>query len=132
MSTIELGPYSKWLAGRVASVVKRAADNLQPATLRSGRAPAMIGYNHRMMKDGRVIMAPNFNGAIVPWVDVLGVHGSDGQRIAVLFSHAAHPVIIHESSQEIGPDFPGYAIKHLRNLLDKDAEPEGVFMFAQC
>ena len=31
----------------------------------------------------------------------------------------------------IGPDFPGYTIKHLRNLLDKDGEPEGIFMFAQ-
>ena len=128
---IELGPYSKWLAGRIADVVDRAARNLQPIELRVGREPAQIGYNRRIMRDGKITMAPNFTGAVVPWVDVLGAYDGDGRRIAVLFLHAAHPVIIHESSSKIGPDFPGYTIKHLRNLLDKGDNQEGIYMFAQ-
>ncbi|MCE2402809.1 hypothetical protein J4G08_18230 [Candidatus Poribacteria bacterium] len=74
-------------------------------------------------------MAPNPEGAVVPWVDVLGVYDVNGQIIAVLFSHAAHPVIVHWSSEEIGADFPGYAVEHLRNFLD--LKPESVLLFAQ-
>ncbi|MDE0044099.1 MAG: hypothetical protein OXT74_18805 [Candidatus Poribacteria bacterium] len=128
---IELGPYTRWLAGRIVDVASRATGNLQPAELRAAREPAQIGYNRRTMGESGIIMAPNFNGAVVPWVDVLGVYGDDGKRIAVLFLHAAHPVIIHASSSKIGPDFPGYTIKHLRNLLDKGNEQEGIYMFAQ-
>ena len=128
---IRLGPYSRWLACRIAEIVKHASENLQPVELRAGREPAQIGYNRRVMQDGRTIMAPNYNGAVVPWVDVLDVYGEDGRRVALLFLHAAHPVIIHASSTKIGPDFPGYTIKHLRNLLDKGSEQEGIYMFAQ-
>ena len=55
----------------------------------------------------------------------------DGKRIAVLFSHAAHPVIVHWVSEAITTDVPGYAVGHLRNLLDKYSNPQGVLMFAQ-
>ncbi|MDE0299448.1 MAG: hypothetical protein OXN17_12515 [Candidatus Poribacteria bacterium] len=128
---LELGPYSRWLAGSIVDVANRAVQNLRPVELRAAREPAQIGYNRRVMRDGQIVMEPNFNGAVVPWVDVLGVYGRDGRRVSVLFLHAAHPVIIHESSSKIGPDFPGYTIKHLRNLLDKGNEPEGIYMFAQ-
>ncbi|MDE0504065.1 MAG: hypothetical protein OXI86_08305 [Candidatus Poribacteria bacterium] len=120
--------YGRWFLGHIVEVAKRAAENLQPATLRVGRAPAQIGYNRRLMKDGKIVMAPNPKGAIVPWVDVLAAYGEDGRRIGVLFSYAAHPVIVIEP---ISAGFPGYAIKHLRNLLSTAGEPEGTFMFAQ-
>ncbi|MXY93341.1 MAG: hypothetical protein F4047_15350 [Caldilineaceae bacterium SB0670_bin_27] len=123
---------SEWLSDCIAGLVKRANDDLRPCVLNAGRAPVQIGYNRRLMQDGEVVMAPNPNGAIVPWVDVLEAKDADGRRIAVLFSHAAHPVIVHWLSEEIGPDFPGYAVRHLRDLLAREGEPEGVFMFAQA
>ncbi|MHC4985731.1 MAG: hypothetical protein ACYTFO_06195 [Planctomycetota bacterium] len=119
---------SQWLVRAVAELVKAAADDLQPATLRVGRAPAQIGYNRRLMEDGRIVMKPNPDGAVVPWVDTLAAYDADGKRIGVLFSHAAHPVIVHWSSEAVGPDFPGYAVMHLHRLL---GQPDGVFMFAQ-
>ena len=127
-----MSPESKeWLAGSIAELTKSAADDIQPATLRVGRAPVQIGYNRRLMKDGRIVMEPNPDGAVVPWVDVLTAYGADGKRIGVLFSHAAHPVIVHWSSEAVGPDFPGYAVMHLRRLLAAQDQGEGVFMFAQ-
>ena len=127
-----MSPESKqWLAGAIAELVTGAADDLRPATLRVGRAPVQIGYNRRLMKNGRIVMEPNPEGAVVPWVDVLSAYGEDGKRIGVLFSHAAHPVIVHWSSEAIGPDFPGYAVKHLHKLLAAQGQPDGVFMFAQ-
>ena len=122
----------EWLADCIAGLVKNANDDLRPCVLNAGRALVQIGYNRRLMQDGEIVMAPNPEGAIVPWVDVLEAKDADGRRIAVLFSHAAHPVIIHWLSEEIGPDFPGYAVRHLRDLLAREGEPEGVFMFAQA
>lgn len=119
-----------WLATCLAKLVKDAVDALEPATLRVGRAPVQVGYNRRLMNDeGYITMAPNPEGAVVPWVDVLGAYDANGQIIAVLFSHAAHPVIVHWSSEEIGADFPGYAVEHLRNFLE--LKPESVLLFAQ-
>ncbi|RKU31526.1 hypothetical protein C6497_01645 [Candidatus Poribacteria bacterium] len=119
-----------WLATCLAELVKRAVGSLEPATLCVGRAPVQIGYNRRLMREnGHITMAPNPEGAIVPWVDVLGVYDSFGGIIAVLFSHAAHPVIVHWSSEEIGADFPGYAVEHLRNFID--LKTESVLLFAQ-
>jgi len=117
-----------WLAETIAALTKTADDSLEPATLQVGRAPAQIGYNRRRMENGRIVMKPNPDGAVVPWVDVLAAYNRQGKRIGVLFSHAAHPVIVHWSSEAIGPDFPGYAVNHLRHLL---GEPEGIFLFAQ-
>ena len=119
-----------WLATCLAELVKDAVDALEPTTLRVGRAPVQIGYNRRLMNDeGYIVMAPNPEGTVVPWVDVLGAYDTNGQVIAVLFSHAAHPVIVHWSSEEIGADYAGYAVEHLRNFLD--LKPESVLLFAQ-
>ena len=121
----------KWLAETLAELTTTAVDELKPATLKVGRAPAQIGYNRRLMKDGRIVMQPNPDGAVVPWVDVLAAYDDQGKRIGVLFSHAAHPVIVHWASEAIGPDFPGYAVMHLRRRLGETDESEGVYLFAQ-
>ena len=119
-----------WLATCLAELVKDAVGKLEPATLRVGRAPVQVGYNRRIMNDeGYIVMAPNPEGPVVPWVDVLGAYDANGDIIAVLFSHAAHPVIVHWSSEEMGADFPGYAVEHLRNFLT--LKPKSVLLFAQ-
>ena len=64
----------------------------------------------------------------MPWTDVLGVYSKDCERIGVLFSHAAHPVIVRfpkwpdPEPVYIGPDYPGYAVDYLHNLLDNDGK----------
>lgn len=135
----EAPSFESELAEHLATITKNAFDNLQPATVRVGREPVQIAYNRRLMKDdGEITMAPNPDGPIVPWVDVLGAYGASDECIGVLFSYAAHPVIImdfdHAPSHVhtvVGPDYPGFAIGHLRGLLGKNGEAEGVLMFAQ-
>ncbi len=128
-----LSPESaQWLTGALAKLVAGADADLKPATLRVGRSPVQIGYNRRLMKNGQIVMEPNPDGAVVPWVDSLSAYDADDELIGVLFSHAAHPVIVHWALRDmIGPDFPGYAVKHLNNLLGEKGESDGVFMFAQ-
>ena len=52
-------------------------------------------------------MKPNPDGPVVPWVDVLAVDRSDGRPLSVVFSHAAHPVIIHGASRLTQRGVPG-------------------------
>lgn len=73
-------------------------------------------------------MHPNPDGVAIPWVDVLCVDDSAGAPLAVLFSHAAHPVIVHAASSLISADYPGQAIAALRRLLG----PGVVAMCAQA
>ena len=126
--------YDDWLRREIVGIVAKAIKELRPATIRFGREPVQIGFNRRVpLATGKITMAPNPHGTTVPWVDVLAVYGADGQsdRIGILFSHAAHPVIIHESSDLIGADFPGAAVKTLQDWLWHDGKPNGVIMFAQ-
>lgn len=120
-------PFHEMLPRKLAEITKQACNSLQPARVYYQRKPVQVGFNRRMPKDGDVVMAPNPQGAIVPWVDVLRIEDAHSNRIAVLLSHAAHPVIVHEASTLITADYPGFAVAALRKARGKD----GVFMFAQ-
>jgi neutral ceramidase len=115
------------LPNRVRDVVRQAVDRLRPASLRSHQAPVQIGLNRRLLHVDRVIMATNPAGAVVPWTDVLAVDGTDGQPIAVFFTFAAHPVIVHSTSTLISAEYPGFAIERLKEARGTDA----VFLFGQ-
>ena len=125
------GPGKSWrdgLPARLAELVFQAEANSVPAILRAGRAPVHIGTNRRLPSEQGIVMKPNPDGPVVPWVDVLRVDGADGNPIAVLFSHAAHPVIIHGASREISAEFPGFAAMKLQELLCKSV----ITMFGQA
>ena len=115
------------LRDTVAEVVSQAANSGREVGLRVGRAPVSVGVNRRLVVDGECVMALNPDGPVAPWVDVLRVDGADGVPAAVLLSHAAHPVIVHESSSEISADYPGYATAAVRERLGDDT----VALFAQ-
>ena len=120
-------PFHQMLPRKLGEIVKQAVDNLQPARLRCRREPTQIGFNRRLQVNERIVMAPNPDGAVLPWVDVLAVESPAGKPIAVLFSHAAHPVIVHGASTLISADYPGFAVQTLRDSVGKDA----TYLFAQ-
>jgi hypothetical protein len=111
------GPGKIWrdgLAPKLAKLVSVAEAKSEPAVLRAGRSPVHIGTNRRLPSEQGIVMKPNLEGPIVPWVDVLCVDRLDGTTAAILFSHAAHPVIIHGSSRLISAEFPGFAVRKLK------------------
>lgn len=111
------------LVGQSAELVARASAGLFAASLHAGRAPVQIGSNRRLITPGGVVMKPNPQGSVVPWVDVLRIDRGDGSPAAVVFGHAAHPVIIHGSSKLISAEFPGFAASALKEKLGKDVMP---------
>ena len=116
------------LVAQVTNVVAQAAGDLSQANLRIGRAPAQVGFNRRLPTEQGIVQKPNPQGAVVPWVDVLRVDGVDGKPISILFSHAAHPVIVHGASRLISADYPGYAAAKVRQYFGGKT----LAMFAQA
>jgi len=116
------------VVARVAEAARAAAASRRPVALRAGRAEVQVGMNRRVTTAEGTAMAPNPDGATVPWVDVLCMDGADGQPVAVLFGHAAHPVIVHGASSLVSADYPGYAVAAVRREVGEGVVP----MFAQA
>jgi hypothetical protein len=116
------------LALKMAKLVSQAKTRSDAAKFRAGRAPVHIGTNRRLETEQGVVMKQNPSGPVVPWVDVLHVDLLDGSPVATLFSHAAHPVIIHGSSRLISAEFPGFAARRLKERIGGDV----VAMFGQA
>jgi hypothetical protein len=105
------------LKTKVVNAVVRAAAGLTTANLHVGRTSVQIGSNRRLPTEKGIVMKPNPDGAVVPWVDVLRVDDISGKPIAILFSHVAHPVTIHGWDTLISADYPGYAVKEVERRL---------------
>ena len=61
------------------------------------------------------------------WVDILRVDRSGDAPLALLFSHAAHPVTVHSTATEFTADYPGAAALTIRDALGAGVTP----LFAQ-
>jgi len=106
--------YEDVLTRSVAGVVARAAGALVPARLAWGRGRAAVGINRRQSRDGRTVIGENREGAYDPDVPVLRVDGPSGRPLAVLFSHATHPVILGAENTGLSADLPGPAVSLVR------------------
>ena len=128
-------PWGEWMVTQFVKVVVEADEARRPATLRAGRAPVQVGFNRRLPAgNGDIWMLPNPDGPHIPWSDTLGAYGADdNKRIAFLFTHAAHPVVVHESSDLISADVPGAAVRTMKEIVTAHGQLplDGVFMFAQ-
>ncbi len=127
--------YDQWRTDQFVKVVVAAVHASQPAVLRADRVPVQVGFNRRLLaNNGDIWMFPNPNGPHAPWSDTLGAYGvKDDGRIAFLFTYAAHPVVVHESTDIITADVPGATIRAMQDIVTAGGQLplEGVFMFAQ-
>lgn len=58
--------FHQTLLDQVPAVVAQARQRLQPVLLRYRREPTQIGFNRRLLHQGRIVMAPNPQGTILP------------------------------------------------------------------
>ncbi len=115
------------LVGKITQVICEADANLSEAILSAGRADVRIGENRTRQFYEAAGIEPPGEQAEVSWVDVLRVDGTDGKPIAIQFSHAAHPINVHHASDCISADYPGYAVRTVREHFGSEV----VAMFAQ-
>jgi hypothetical protein len=114
---------------KLVEAVIEAKGRLEPADLKTGRAPVKVGINRRITgDDGYTYMGWNRNGVIVPWVSTLSAHSKrTGKPLFVLLEHAAHPVTVPHTSKLVSADFPGAAVAHVK----KQIGGEGIVAFGQ-
>ena len=125
-----LNTYYKRQHQAIMDAVAEAKAKQEPVTLYAGRAPVQVGFNRRLVNknDGYVFMGVNENGPVVPWVNVLTARSqATGESVAVLFEHAAHPVIVPHTSGLTSADYPGAAVARVREELGNDV----IAMFGQ-
>jgi len=127
--TAEDAAWNERVHRAIVELAAEAKAGAAPARLRVGRAAVQVGYNRRITyADGSVGMGDNKDGAVVPWVNVLVAEEmKSGRAIAVLFEHAAHPVIVPDKSNLTSADYPGAAVARVNEELGADV----VAMFAQ-
>lgn len=116
----------QWLVDVKLSAVKAVEEadaGKSPALLYSGRAPVQVGYNRRLPSDDGMYMDINLEGPVVPWVDTLEIRRPDTGTAAVLFEHAAHPVIAHDASSLTGGDYPAFACERITEKLGSSVLP---------
>ncbi|MDE0297098.1 MAG: hypothetical protein OXN17_00525 [Candidatus Poribacteria bacterium] len=101
----------------IYEMVEEAYANRVPVTLHAGRASVQLGDN----RYGR-----DFTQEVIPWVNVLAVRTRDDNPLAILFEHAAHPVVTLECGA-LSADYPGYAIARINEEFGDEVVP----MFAQ-
>ena len=109
--------WRKVVGQMIYETVEEAYADMVPVSLHAGRASVQLGRN-RYGKD--------FTQEVVPWVNVLEARGENGQPVAVLFEHAAHPVLTLECGA-ISADYPAYAVTRINEEFGDAVVP----MFAQ-
>ena len=114
----------------IIQITKEAKERAESVSLRVGRATSHVGFNRRLLNQdtGHVYMGVNRAGPIVPWVNVLVAESKEtGKPISVLFETAGHPVIVPHTTKKTSADFPGAAVKRIREELGNDV----IAMFGQ-
>ena len=114
------GHNDKWretVGESIYDMVEEAYANRIAVTLHAGRASVQLGDN----RYGR-----DFTQEVVPWVNVLAARTEDDKPLAILFEHAAHPVVTLECGA-LSADYPSYAIARINEELGNLVVP----MFAQ-
>ena len=118
------------LPQRVAQAAQEAGQHMSPALLGYARAQVQIGQNRRYggyTPGTQAVMQPDPDGSLVPWSDILAIREPEGRLRAVLYSQAAHPVMVHKASPMISADYPVFSGQRIRERLGKDVMP----LFAQ-
>jgi len=95
-----------------------------------GRENVQIGINRRLFMDKEdVLVRDSPQGPVAPYVDVLKIV-TEKETSIVLFTHAAHPVSVHNASTLFTADYPGYAIAKIQQVLGKNVFP--IFLQGCC
>ncbi len=110
----------------VLEAIRKAMENLEPATMMAGRGvDGRVSFNRRfVMRDGTVKSHPGrFNseilyceGPIDPEVGIILFAGAGGDRIAALIHHTCHPVHGY-NKRDVTAGWPGAWATAVQKML---------------
>jgi len=102
--------YGAALAEVCVGAVEEARANVRPATLAVAQRPVQAGINRRELRDGKIVLGVNPDGPCDTVVDVLSfADAASGERIATLFRHGVHGVVMGPDNYLVSGDAPGAA-----------------------
>ncbi len=119
--------YLAELKRRLVGPAGFAKAGARPVQIGVTRAPVSVGINRREWRDGHIILGENPDGPLTPDADILYVDDADGNPVARLWCHAAHPVTLGGDNLLISGDWPGYAQREVERCYGGDC----VAMFMQ-
>ncbi len=102
--------YVETLAEICAGAVAEARAKARPATLSVAQRPVQCGVNRRELRDGAMVLGVNPEGPCDRTVDVLSfAEAGSGERMATIFRHGVHGVVMGGQNYLISGDAPGAA-----------------------
>ena len=98
------------LPGRLAAVLKEAADSLTPARLGWASGWSAVGINRReTVPGGLVTLGRDHFGRFDPELGLIRVDRADGAPLAGLMNYACHAVCLVADNYLLSADYPGFA-----------------------
>lgn len=109
------------LATRIA--VKTARRTARSVSVHAGSGKTALPLSRRKFIDGVMHNAPNHAGAVCDVLPVCQLLDNAGEPVCILFSCAAHPVIVR--NHQISAEYPGLACDLIDNFAGKEC---GLFL----
>jgi neutral ceramidase len=131
-----MGPFEEGIAAglveTIARLVAEADRKSESAEVYYGERTIVLGVNRRKLSDdGKVRMGAAPDRPYDPILSVLRVDAvASGSPLAVLFSHAMHPVILGAGHRRFSADYPGAACRTLSVLMG--SQTVGFFLQGCC
>ncbi len=125
--------YFAVLKRKLVGLVRMAAAQQQQVGVAPGRTEVCVGVNRReRTPEGTTRLGRNPSGVLLPYVDVLRVQGEGTTPLAVLFTHAAHPVTLGGDNLLVTADYPGVAQEVVERAWGDDGRPTALFAQGCC
>jgi hypothetical protein len=110
--------YIDALVRQIVSAIQAAARQLVPARFSYGESQAGIAVNRRERTPaGEMIIGENPHGPVDRSVQVLGVQGADGQRLASVVNFACHGTVLGPDNLLVSADWIGAMRAHAEEQL---------------
>jgi hypothetical protein len=114
--------YADWLADRVMETAELAANRLQPGSMHHHRGRTRLPMNRRLLVNGRIVNAPNPDGAVDDTMHLVTLRDAGGHLAAVMMRLSCHPVATG-SQHRITADFVGGWKAVFREALGPQVTP---------
>lgn len=106
--------YASFLKEKVIQAVNTAFDNVEKVTGILYRGKSNLNVFRRVMVDGEVHMAPNYEVSVDRNLTIVGLYKEDGSLKGLMIHYPCHANLSDQNY--IQPDFPGVVLR----MLDKE------------